>query len=216
MATQLVPARIKPDFVRWFLWAIQGGLMLSGGLAIVMLITATRARQLLSGAFALVTLTATGFVAHKDGTLVRQANALLAVERAELQQLRISLLHATDPDRPCFLIGQSVVESAQVAFIHQSFVLGYAEYLTPCTFANGGWLRGPVRDGRALEGYPSVAVLNDLLHQGSVLFVGNVDDQHAYASRLGSGFHWSSAEKFSSRHLHFFGHHLWRIERGDQ
>ena len=207
MATQLVPTGIKADYVRWFLWTIQGGLMLFGGLAVVALITATRARKVLAGACALVALAAIGFVAHKDGTQFRQANAWLAIHRTELQQLRTLLLYATDPQRPCFLIGQSVDDSLQIAFIHQSFVLGYAEFLTSCTFANGGWLHRPVPDGRALEGYPSIAVLNDLLHEGSVLFVGNVDGQNAYASRLGSDFRWSNAGDFS-------GHHIWRIERG--
>jgi hypothetical protein len=206
MATKLVPARIEPDYVSWFLWTIQGVVMLSGGLAILILITAMRTRRLLAGACALVALAALGFTAVKDSIQFRRANAWLAIHRPELLQLRTLLLRASDPRRPCFLIGRSQPEIFQVNFAHQSFILGYAEYLTPCTFANGGWMRVPVRDGRALDGYPSIAALNDLLQEGSVLFVGDVDAQNAYASRLGSDFGWSSAGDFS-------GHRLWRIER---
>ena len=210
MAAELVPAGIKADFVRWFLWTIQAGLMFFGGLAVIALINASRARQILGGACALVVLFAVGFVSYRDRTQFRLANAWLAVHRSELQQLRTLLLKATDPERPCFLLGQhSGVGSFANEFVHQPFVLAYAEFLTPCTFANGGWLHQPVPDGRALEGYPSIAVMNGLLHQGSVLFVGAVAAQSAYATRLGSDFHWSSAGDFSS-------YHLWRIERGGQ
>lgn len=206
MATQLVPARIKPEYVRWFLWTIQGGLMLSAGLAIATLIAASRVRDVLAAACALLVFPALGFAAARDGIAFRKANSWLAIHRAELQQLRSLVLHATDSRRPCFLTGPSELESAGVAFAHQSFVFGYAEFLTPCTFANGGWLRGPIPDGRALEGYPSIKTLSDLLNEGSVLFLGNSEAQNAYASGIGSGFHWTSVGEFS-------GHYLWRIER---
>ena len=207
MATELVPARIKPEYVRWFLWTAQGGLMLSGGLAIVAFVTASPARKVLAGACVLIALATLGPIAFRDGIAFRRANAWLAVHRAELQQFRTLLLHASDPQRPCFLIGQSEVESLQVAYVHRSFILDYAEFLTPCTFVTGGWLRGPILHGRALEGYPPITVLNDLLHDGSVLFVGAVDAQKTYASRIGSDFRWTNAGNFS-------GQHLWRIERG--
>src|SRR4029077_9410701 len=119
MATQLVPARIKPEYVRWFLWTVQGGVMLSGGLAIMMLITASRTRRILAGACALAALATMGFVALRDGIAFHRANAWLAIHRAELQQFRTLLLHASDPQRPCFLIGQSEVEILQVAFVHE-------------------------------------------------------------------------------------------------
>jgi hypothetical protein len=207
MATQLVPARIKPEYVRWFLWTVQGELMLCGGLAIVTFVTAFRARKVLAAACALTALATMGPVVLKDGVAFRRANAWLAIHRAELQQFRALLLQASDPQRPCFLIGQSEVEVLQVAFVHQSTILDYAEFLTPCTFVNGGWLRGPVPGGRALDGYPPSAVLNDLLHDGSVLFVGAVDARDTYASRIGLDFRWTDAGTVS-------GQNLWRIEPG--
>ena len=205
MATQLMPARIKPEYVRWFLWTVQGGLMLCGGLAIVTFVTAFRARRVLAAACALTALATMGPVALRDGIAFRRANAWLAIHRAELQQFRALLLQASDPQRPCFLIGHSEVEALQVAFVHQSTILDYAEFLTPCTFVNGGWLRGPIPRGRALDGYPPIAVLNDLMHDGSVLFVGAVDARNTYASRIGLDFRWTGAGNVS-------GQNLWRIE----
>jgi len=209
MATDLIPARILPDYVRWFLWTIQGALILSGGLSIMVLITAMSTRRLLAGACAVIALTAAGFTALKDSIQFRRANAWLAIHRNELQQFRTVLLRARDPQRPCFLIGHSEVDILQAFFVHQAFIFGYAEFLTPCKFANGGWIRGPVLDGRSLDGYPSTAAVRELLQEGSVLFVGDVDARNAYASRLGSEFDWSDTGDFS-------GHHLWRLESRGQ
>lgn len=207
MATQLAPARIKPEYVRWFLWTVQSGLMLCGALAIAALVNASRARKVLAGACVLIPLATLGPVALSDAIAFHRSNAWLAVHRADLQQFRTLLLQASDPQRPCFLIGQSEVEPLQVAFAHQAFILDYAEFLAPCTFVNGGWLRGPIPHGRALDGYPPIAVLDELLHDGSVLFVGAVDARNTYAARIGLDFRWTDAGNVA-------GQHFWRIERG--
>jgi hypothetical protein len=199
----VIPAGLKIDFMRWFLWSIQAQLLLCAASACWFLLR-DKDNKIRYAVASLASVSALALVIL-DARVYSSVNTAQAIDRDSIISLTSIL---SSEKESCGVIAESSIGPDPLVTVQQSKLLDYVEAVTDCRYLNGSWVQPGVEEGRAENGFPSIKAIRSLPRQTEVFLIASqprIADYRDILSAQGLAGDWEGIGSIS-------GFPVWKYE----